>query len=190
MKRVHHASPVRGLGRIVPHTSTHGTPWVYALGDEALASMFLSGYGGDFACSIGRDGNTGKPYLCERFSGALLERYQGRTGSIYTLDGTHFDVGMTSWAEELVSSRPARVIHEMQVEDALDHLLELERLEEVLLIRYPQKIAGIPEDDEDLVWRACRWLRQHGDGVLKAVERFHPHLRDRVFKALRDQEDR
>ncbi len=60
----------------------------------------------------------------------------------------------------MVSPVPLTPLEEIPVEDAAEYLLGLEREGKLLIVRYPEKIAGIPEDDEDLVLRAVVWYRR------------------------------
>jgi len=162
---------------------------VYATKDPALAACFLGNLGGDFTCAIGRDPKTGKPFLCERFPGAFELRYRNVRGSIYVLPGESFLEGQTGWKEEVVSPVPVTPLEEIPVEDAAEYLLGLEREGKLLIVRYPEKIADIPEDDEDLVLRAVVWYRRFkpfGFLVLRELGKYHPHLVNRVKSALRE----
>ncbi|NOX44764.1 MAG: hypothetical protein GXO72_03360 [Caldiserica bacterium] len=185
---VYHASRRRGLRVIRPRRSTHGRAWVYATADPVLAACFLGNRGGDFTCAVGRDPGTGRPFICERFAGAFELRYRGVRGSIYVLPGEGFRAGETGWEKELVCPRPVVPLREIPVEDAAEHLLRLEREGKLLIARYPAKIGGIPEDDEDLVRRAVIWYRRFrpfGFLVLRELGKYHPHLVARAREAIR-----
>ena len=187
-EEVYHASRRQGLRVIKPRRSTHGKRWVYATKDPVLAACFLGNLGGDFTCAVGRDPVSGKPFICERFQGAFELRYRGVLGSIYVLPGGTFREGETGWDEEVVSPEPVVPIREIRVDDAAKYLLALERQGKLLIVRYPKKIAGIPEDDEDLVRRAVVWYRRFrpfGFLVLRELRRYHPHLMERVQEAIR-----
>lgn len=84
----------------------------------------------------------------------------------------------------MVSPKPMVPLQEIRVEDAAEYLLGLEREGKLLIVRYPEKIAGIPVDDEDLVVRAVVWYRRFGPSVLRELRHYHPHLLERVEKAL------
>ncbi|MDQ7793993.1 MAG: hypothetical protein RDU89_06205 [bacterium] len=184
--RVYHASPVRGLTRIEARASTHGK-WVYATVDKVMAALFLSGAGGDLTCQVGRDGLTGRPYVCERLEGAFEHRYLGRQGSIYVLPGDGFSPGMTPWDEEVVRAEPVIPIEEIPVPDVAGYLRDLARRGDLIIALYPERIDGIPADDGDLVEKVARWARRFGLGVLEELEQYHPHLVDRVKQALADR---
>jgi len=70
-------------------------PWSYTTRvlkvlREAKNMLDMGTKGGDFTCAVGRDPNTDKPYICERFKGAFDLRYDGVKGSIYVLPGENF----------------------------------------------------------------------------------------------------
>jgi hypothetical protein len=184
-KDVYHSSQTQGLERIDPSESTHGC-WVYATRDLVMSAAFLGTLGGDFTCAIGRDETTGMPFICERFEGAFDLRYGGVSGSVYVLPGETFVEGKTPWSEEVVSSNAVIPIREVRVDDAKGYLLRLVEKGRLILKLYPERIDGIPDDDEDLVRRAALWYRQYGDEILDRVERYHPHLRERVQRAIDD----
>lgn len=183
-REVYHASRRQGLREIRPRRSTHGR-WVYATTDPVMAACFLGNLGGDFTCAVGRDPESGKPFICERFSGAFRLRYRGVRGSIYVLPGDTFLEGKTPWEEEVVSPVPVVPLREIRVDDAAEYLLELEREGKLLIVRYPRKIAGIPEDDEDLVRRAVVWYWRFGPSVLEELGKYHPRLLPRAEEAIR-----
>ncbi len=161
---------------------------MYATADPVLAACFLGNRGGDFTCAVGRDPETGKPFICERFAGAFELRYRGVRGSIYVLPGEGFRAGETGWEEELVCPAPVVPLREIRVNDAAEYLRGLEREGKLLIVHYPRKIAGIPEDDEDLVRRAAIWYRRFrpfGFLVLRELGKYHPHLVPRVREAIR-----
>lgn len=182
MNAVYHSSQRTGLQVIRPAASTHGEEWVYACRDPVMAAAFLSTTGGDLTCAVGREPDTGLVYICERFPGAFELRYTDRPGSIYVLPGSSFREGMTSWEEELVSPVAVRPLKEIGIACAARHLHGLEHVGALLIRYYPERIDGIPEDDEDLVMRGITWTRTHGDSVLDAFREYHPHLVDRVIR--------
>jgi hypothetical protein len=185
LKEVYHSSQTQGITELKPNISSHNENWVYATKDMAIAAAFLGTEGGDFTCAVGRDENTGKPFICERFKGAFDLRYLGVSGSIYVLPGDNFKEGCTQWEEEVVCSQCVKPIHEICITNAKLYLLDLTK-DEVLIIKYfPDKIAYIPEDDEDLVFRATIWYKQFGDKIIDQVKQYHPALLDRVWNAIK-----
>ena len=185
-KQVYHSSQVQGLKVINPSQSTHAGSLVYATWDIVMSAAFLGARGGDLTCSVGRDIETGKPYICERFEGAFALRYEGVKGSVYVLPGAKFVPGKTPWEEEVVCSEPVVPIGEIQVENAQDYLLGLADEGRLIIASYPERIDGIPEDDGDLVYRAAVWHKRLGDKVIERIKQYQPHLLDRVLRAIEE----
>ena len=184
--KVYHSSREQGLKKLIPQKSTHGVEWVYGTKDLVMSAVFLNSYGGDFTCSVGREEETGKVYICERFKGAFDLRYEGIQGSIYVLSQDNFLDGKTSWNEEVVCPVPVEIIGEIKIEDAREFLISLEEQEKLIVKYYPEKIDGIPSDDEDLVMRGIIWTRRFGDEILERVKLFHPHLLERILQGLKE----
>ncbi|WP_102398923.1 hypothetical protein [Haloimpatiens massiliensis] len=184
MKRVYHSSIIQNLKILNPVKSTHGVEYVYGTKDLVMSAVFLSGFGGDFTCCVGRDKDTGKPYICERFQGAFDLRYNLKFGSIYVLPGDTFIKGKTHWSEEVVSTVAVEPIEEIKINDAKKYLEELEVQGMLLIVKYPDKIDEIPNDDEDLVERAVVWSKMRGDIILEQIKKFHPNLLSRVIEGI------
>ena len=189
-KHVYHSSQVQGLKVINPSQSTHEGSWVYATWDIVMSAAFLGTRGGDLTCSVGRDTESGKPYICERFEGAFALRYEGIQGSVYVLPSDGFVSGKTPWEEEVVCSEPVVPLREIRVENAQGFLLGLVVEGKLIVKFYPDKIDGIPEDDEDLVFRAVYWHKQQGDKVIERIKEYQPHLLDRVLRAIEENGQR
>jgi hypothetical protein len=149
-----------------------------------MSAAFLATRGGDLTCAVGRDAETGKPYICERFAGAFALRYGGVQGSIYVLPGEGFLSGKTPWKEEVVCSQPVVPTREVRVEDTQDYLLGLADEGALMVVYYPGRIDGIPADDEDLVQRAVYWHERLGDKVVERFKQYLPHLVERVILAI------
>jgi hypothetical protein len=152
-----------------------------------MSAVFLGGLGGDFTCAVGRDPNTDIPYICERFAGAFDLRYGGVRGSIYILPADKFLSGQTQWEEEVVCCEPVIPLQEIQVGDAREYLLQLEKEGKLIIKYYPDRIDDIPKDDEDLVSRAVIWHKQFGESVLEQVRLYHPGLLERVLRSLGEE---
>jgi hypothetical protein len=185
-REVYHSSKTLGLKQIIPHKSTHGKSWVYATKDIVMSAVFLGDLGGDFTCAVGRDPETGKPFICERFKEAFNLRYDEVKGSIYVLPGERFIDAKTQWEEEVVSEETVVPLREIQVNNAKEYLLRLAEEQKLIIKYYPEKIAGIPRDDEDIVYRAAIWSRQFGNKTLEQVKKYHPNLLDRVLRAIQE----
>lgn len=182
--QVYHSSQMKGLEAIQPQQSSHGEDWIYATKDIVTAAAFLGTEGGDFTCTVGRDPDSGMPFICERFQGAFDLRYQEVEGSIYVLPADTFVEGKTQWAEEVVSRQAVEPVREIRVDDAKEYLLGLAQEGKLRIAFYPDKIAYVPEDDQDLVYRAALWHKQFGGGILARIKKYHPNLLPRVKKAI------
>lgn len=186
MEKVYHSTSIENIKEFVPKESTHGHKWVYATKDMIMSSVFLSTLGGDFTCCVGRDPESGRVYICERFEGSFNYRYENKKGSIYILPGNTFLENKTHWDEEAVSPKPIIPLTEIKITDVKDYLLTLKSKGDLIIKMYPEKIDGIPEDDEDLVHRGIVWTRKHGNVILNQIKKFHPHLLDRVVQGIED----
>lgn len=173
---VYHCSPVQGLTHITPRVSTHGQCWVYATGDKVMSAVFLGREGGDFTCATGTI--NGMPYMVERFQGAIERRYGGVQGSLYTLPGHSFQAGRTTWSHDLVSEEAVAPLCETRVDNAKDYLLRLAEEERLTIKFFPDRFAGMPNDDEDLVQRAA------AQRSVDRLRKYHPHLVDRALAAI------
>ena len=173
---VYHCSPVQGLTLISPRVSTHGQNWVYVTGNMVMSSVFLGREGGDFTYATGT--LDGTPYVAERFEGASDCRYEGIRGSLYTFPGHSFMEGRTTWSHDLVSGEAVTPFRETRVDNAKDYLLRLAAEGRLIVKFYPDRLAGISDDDEDLVERAAVWNSVEGS------RKYHPHLVDRALEAI------
>jgi hypothetical protein len=183
MNNVFHATSVQGLTQINPAVSYHGVSWVYAARDWVMASVFLSQFGYDFTCTVGRAGRDRHPYVCERFPGAINLRYGGKAGAIYSLPGEHFMAGMTSWSEELVCPFPVSPLSEVTINEVENFLCLLESYKKLVIYRYPRKPEGTPADDSDLIARGREWFQAEGEPALRQLEQWNPALAGKVLRA-------
>lgn len=179
---VFHASSQRGLKVIEPKESTHKKAWVYATKDISTSALFM-GNNFDFICQTGIE--SGKPYIFERFAGALDLAYKDKRGSIYKLNGTNFKAGHTSWSAELVSERPENVIEEISISDVLKFLYQLEMKGKLKIYQYPKTPTHVPNDKSDLVKKAVQWTIDFGNKTLDDVKKYHPDILNRVLEELK-----
>jgi len=181
---VYHSSIKQNLKKISPNISTHDENWIYATTSIEMSAVFLSGRGGDLTCQVGRDTLTNKVFICERFKDSFIYRYDNFSGSIYILPENKFIKGKTGWDEEVVCNEEVEIIKEIKISDVKSYILSLIEEERVILVKYPNKIGQIPNDDEDLVYRGIIWTRQYGKDVLDDFKKLHPNLLIRIQKGL------
>ena len=111
---LYHASHISGLKELKPYVSTHGKPYVYAIRSKLMAILFGTPKD-DFDLLI--DAEDGKAVLYECYLDAIKQVYSGKSCSLYTVEETGFQRGMTGWDEELVCSSPAKVVLEENIPD-------------------------------------------------------------------------
>lgn len=182
MKYVYHSSKIQDLKKIEPRVSTHGSSWVYAMEKPEYSLMFLGNHS-DLINQTGFD--NGIPYIAERFDGALEYAYKNKTGSIYTLDGTDFKSGSTTFSREFVCEHTCEVIKEIKIENALKEILNLEAEGEIKIYRYPILPPWIPEDKSDLIEKVIEWSKFPESTVLETVKQFHPDILQKILQNLK-----
>jgi len=182
-KYVYHASKTSGIKVLKPEVSTHKKSWVYATNNIATAAMFL-GDNFDFICQTGI-GKDNKPFIFERFEGALEYAYRNKVGSIYKLSGETFLGNKTSWSAEVISEVPVKVLKEMKVNDSLTTLLDLEEKGALIIYRYPDTPPDAAKDKSDIISRAVDWTIDLGEKILDQTEQFHPDVLKKVIGILK-----
>lgn len=117
---LYHASKTAGLNELKPCISTHGKPYVYAIRSKLMAILFGAPKD-DFDLLM--DAQNGKVILYECYPDALKTIYAGKSCSLYTVEETNFQEGMTGWDEEWVSSVPVAVREEKRIQDIYQQLM-------------------------------------------------------------------
>ncbi len=135
MQYLYHASHQPGLTVLLPHASTHGEAYVYAISNPVTALLFGAPKD-DFDLLI--DEEAGLPVLWECYPGALEQVYQHKSCFLYTVSAQGFLEGKTGWEPELVSPSPALVLQEETIPDILVKLLEQAEKGLCVLHRYSQ----------------------------------------------------
>lgn len=135
---LYHASHISGLKELKPRVSTHGKPYVYAIRSKLMAMLFGTPKD-DFDLLI--DMEEGKVKLYECYPDALKKIYLGKSCSLYTLEETGFQEGMTGWDEELVSSAVAPVVSEEHVEDIYQRIMDAVKENACKICLYEQSEA-------------------------------------------------
>jgi len=69
-------------------------------------------------------------------------------------------------------------LRETRVDDAKDYLLQLAAVGQLTVKFYPDRSAGMPDDDEDLVERATV------SNSMDRLRKYHPGLVDRALEAI------
>ena len=130
----YHCSPVSGLKVLQPGTPANfGKPsGVYMTTLLPMALMYAVR---NYEYTYGYTGE-GQIYLEEYFPNALELLYRGKSASLYICDPE--STAKTRIPNEAVSDRAVPVIRETRISDALEALLEQERLGQLVIRRYHQ----------------------------------------------------
>ena len=182
---VYHGSSERGLTKIEPKKSTHGT-YVYATFNRMLAIQFSQRCGDDLTYEIGRIDKS-KPYdLVELIPGAFDKMYSN-DASIYTLSSDTFKDINTGF-DEVVSNVAVDVISEDYISNVWDELLKFEQEGLLKIYRYPNKPDYISEDYLIDKWR----MYKDQMNVIYDKNRFdrfvylHPELLDKTNRLIKE----
>lgn len=131
---LYHVSPKSGLKTIQPHISSHGKAYVYAI-ENMVTGLLFGVRMDDFDFLITTD-DRGVSSVYECYPDAFRHVYQGKACSLYTVDDSGFQRGMTSWSPELVCENEVEVIDETVIDDLYQRLLEEEQKGNLHIIRY------------------------------------------------------
>lgn len=184
MSYVYHGSPIGGLEYIEPKKSIHGKNWVYATKDKGVALVFLQKWN-DYLFNQSIN-NNGQQELTERLPNIFEEIYKGKSGFLYYLDSANFSEGQTSFSPEVVSEKREKVLHFEEIKDCYEKLCEMEKNNEIILFRYPNRSTHIPLDDSDLIKKTKYFLENSQDkkGLIDYVIEKHPKLKDALLSLL------
>ncbi len=151
MNYVYHGSNISGLKFIEPRKSTHQKKWVYAAKNKCVAALFLNKGSGDLTTKIKGSGTKKDPIIfVERLPG-IFDKILNVSGFIYTLKGSSFEEGKTSWPAEVVSDKKTKVISEEKIDNLYDKLKEFEQEGLIKIYNYPNRPKDIPIDNTDLI---------------------------------------
>lgn len=131
---LYHVSPTRGLKTLQPHSSTHGKAYVYAI-DNLVTGMLFGAKKDDFDFMLSTDAQ-GTPMLYECYPDAFRHIYQGKSCSVYCVEDSGFQRGLTGWEPELVSENAVEVLQEIVVDDLYQRLLTEEQNGTLKVFRY------------------------------------------------------
>lgn len=147
----------KDLEQLDPHVSTHGEAWVYAAKSKITSLLFGSSRShGDFdgIITIKEDG---KVCFKEAYEGAFEARFGGAIGAkcmLYEVDPSTFEDGKTSFAGEVVSEKPAKILSRRKVTNIHDELMAaIERGEFELVTYKKDDPAYVQEMDEHIASR-------------------------------------
>lgn len=179
METIYYCCSISGLKTITPQVD--GFEKRKIVGSRARTPSLLNyiAHNNDFKFSVGKDLKSGQYFICERVQESLFTALKGNRVSIYEIK-----CSFSLWMDNLAIDLPCEVAGEEIIDDLLDYLYELVDTGLLKVCLYPEKINGIPEDDQDLVDRAILMYRMYGEYVLKVIEIYHPQLLIRVKKGI------
>lgn len=179
METIYYCCSISGLKTITPQVD--GFEKRKIVGNKVKMPSLLNyiAHNNDFKFSVGKDLKSGQYFICERVQESLYTALKGKGASIYELKGS-----FSLWMDNLAVDLPCEVAGEEIIDDLFDYLFELMGRGLLRVCLYPNKINGIPEDDQDLVNRAILQYRMYGERVLKEIEIYHPQLLIRVKQGI------
>lgn len=131
---LYHVSDQAGLKTLVPHISTHGKAWVYAI-DNLVTGLLFGAKQDDFDFIISTD-EEDRPEVYECYPDAFQKIYDGKGCSVYEVEEEGFLRNMTSWNPELICETEVAVKNEIVIGDLYERLLKEETLGNLRIHRY------------------------------------------------------
>ena len=177
---LYHVSETENLSVLVPHVSTHGTPFVYATADICIALLFGAPKD-DFDLFI--DFADGKAVVCECYENAFKNVYENKKCSVYQVEDTTFIKDATGWPPELVSKEPVPVVNEYKVDNLYHVLMQEVENGNILLSLYDNSIEYRKKISNHIVDRLIRFEILDGEIPAKIKEKF-PRLLEGLEKLI------
>lgn len=180
---LYHVSRTSGIQVLKPRVSTHGTPYVYAV-DNLVTGLLFGAQQDDFDFLIFTD-ETNTPVVYECYPNAFSLKYQGKSCSVYEIDGEGFQRGVTGWQPELVCEKEVPVNREVFIPDLYQRLMEENAQNKLILHKYentPEYKRRIAEHVVD------RLIRFDALDLDKTDIRFQTHFQ-KIIQALRSVMD-
>lgn len=174
---IYHASPVKGLKVLIPHTSNHGKPLVYFSQKRENVLVYLSNAVEKFCVENGI-AHTG-PYkkwasygfedgilrMEEYYPNALSETYKGVSGYIYRCRPKEQIIPQQDIPFAFISSAPVAVEGCEFVSDAYEEILKAEARGKIKIQRY-----------RDMTDTKLRWIESAAKSEYRQ-NRNHPEYR-------------
>lgn len=142
--KLYHVSHTPNLKILEPKISSHGKPYVYATTNLELALFFgskkshgdLDGIYGTTDIENGNVLSKPTPFFYESFPNSFKERFEGESCSIYEVDPSTFKKGQTSFASEVVSEEPVKILKETKIEDLYVYLKQLIKDKKIIFHKF------------------------------------------------------
>ncbi len=131
---LYHISQKADLKILKPFISSHGKAYVYAIENLAVGLLFgVKKDDFDFLLSTDEKMVT-NVYEC--YPNAFEKIYWKKDCSVYEVEESGFQRGMTSWEPELVCENEVAVVREIKIENIYQRLLEEEQKGSLVIHRY------------------------------------------------------
>lgn len=131
---LYHVSHTSGIQVLKPRVSTHGKAYVYAV-DNLVTGLLFGVQQDDFDFLICTD-ERNMPVVYECYPNAFSLKYQGKSCSVYEIDGEGFQSGLTGWLPELVCEKEVPVSREFLIPDLYQRLMEETAQNKLTLHKY------------------------------------------------------
>lgn len=160
-RMLYHVSDRHGITTLVPHSSTHKKPYVYAI-DNLVTALLFGAKHDDFDFMLAED-EKGKPNLYECYPEAFSKIYKNKSCSLYELEKADFLQGITGWESEWVSESETKVQKETEIPDLFQRLQEEEQKGNLIIHRYQCDLSYRKMISEHIVDRMIRFGVLDGD---------------------------
>lgn len=151
---LYHVSSTSGIKILEPRVSSHGKAYVYAIDNLVMALLFGAKHD-DFDFLLTEE--EGKPTVYECYPNAFEKVYVGKSCAVYELKEDGFLSGMTSWEPELVCENKVEVQREVAVTDLYQRLLYEEKMGNLVINRYSDRMEYKKLISEHIVDRLIRF---------------------------------
>ena len=179
-QKVYHGSPNGNLKVLKPKKSTHLNNYVYATPNPAIALIFATENNGDLDFDLRVENS--KIIFTERRKDAFNE--YNKSGYLYTLDAKNFKALDILWEGEVVSSQEEEILQCEYIPNLFKKIEEYAEKGKIIIYRYPQRPAFIPEDDSDLAEKYIKYETMGHKGAIDSLLLMFPHLKEKVFASL------
>lgn len=180
METIYYCSYINGLKVISPGFTELCMPEITGCKSKVASLLDFISKDSDFDYSIGKDLKNGQYFVCERYENSIFSILKGKRASIYQLNLCIKDSIETCWSDQYVIKNSCEVVEEEEITDLYEYLINLSKNGLLIICKYPEKINGIPQDDQDLVDRAIIKYRMYGEGIMTVIMKHQPQLFERV----------
>ena len=186
---LYHGSKERGLKKLEPHNSTHGT-YLYATPEKVLALVFGKRCGDDLTYDLDHfDTDSSGPWELVEYIPGAFEKMFSNSASIYSISDDTFKDIHTGF-KEVVSEVEVDVLNEEYYENIYDGLLKAVDEGLLKIYRYPTKPHSLKPDGLNIIdkWRYYK-NKLNKEFTKEQFDRFvflHPKLLNEINELARE----